>query len=244
MKAYYDLHIHTALSNCGKMCNTPCAIVKRAKENGLNVIAVCDHNNARNAEAVMRAGLREGIAVIPGMEITTKENVHILGLFYEVESAVELSEYLDKHRPLFAGPAEGETAAWLYDEFDRVKGIYPYGTANETDFTIPEVIDLIKNYGGAVIPSHVDRWITGILTVRELDGLALDGIEISRDATEEYLKEHPSVDRFFKLYNSDCHWLDNMFRAKHFLEVENLTVKDVLDAVKRENKKISAENNI
>ncbi len=239
MKAYYDLHIHTALSNCGKMCNTPSAIVKRAKENGLNVIAICDHNNARNAEAVMKAGKRENITVIPGMEITTSENVHILALFYKIEDAMALCRYLDENRKLFLGPTEGETAAWLFDENDNAIGIYPYATASETNFNIDEVIILIKKYNGLAIPSHADRWITGILTVREIDNMDIDGVEISRDATEEYLKQHPSVDGYLKLYNSDCHWLDNMFKANHYLEVKSITIKDVLDAIKEKNREIA-----
>ena len=75
-----DTHIHTCLSPCAELDMHPSAIVDAAVRAGLDSIAVCDHNSAENAGAVQRAGNAAGLAVIPGMEITSAEEVHILGL--------------------------------------------------------------------------------------------------------------------------------------------------------------------
>ena len=81
-----DLHIHTALSPCADGEMTPPAIVHEAVMKGLGMIAICDHNSAANTEAVQKAagGL---LTVIAGMEITTAEEVHVIGLFPTVQSA-------------------------------------------------------------------------------------------------------------------------------------------------------------
>ncbi|UCF16607.1 MAG: PHP domain-containing protein, partial [Phycisphaerales bacterium] len=74
-----DLHMHTCLSPCGDDQMRATAIVGQAGKAGLDMIGICDHNSAENAGAVMRAGERAGLAVIPGMEVTSREEVHILG---------------------------------------------------------------------------------------------------------------------------------------------------------------------
>ncbi|NCB98501.1 MAG: PHP domain-containing protein, partial [Bacteroidia bacterium] len=72
-----DLHIHTILSPCGDIEMTPSFIVKKAKEKGLDLIAITDHNSTRQCEEVVRIGKREGVEVLCGAEITTKEEVHV-----------------------------------------------------------------------------------------------------------------------------------------------------------------------
>ncbi len=58
----------------------PAALVRGAVARGLDVIAICDHNTAENVRYVIRAAEREPLRIIPGMEITTSEEVHILAL--------------------------------------------------------------------------------------------------------------------------------------------------------------------
>ena len=85
MEAAIDLHIHSALSPCGDDDMTPNNIVNMAILNGLDAIAVTDHNSCDNVEAVMKSA-GERILVIPGMEIQTREEVHLLCYFYDLYS--------------------------------------------------------------------------------------------------------------------------------------------------------------
>jgi len=82
-----DLHIHTILSPCGDWDMSPKKIVERAKEVGLSVMGITDHHMVENFPAVSYWGKRLGILVIPGMEIQTKEEVHVLALFKDYELA-------------------------------------------------------------------------------------------------------------------------------------------------------------
>ena len=72
-----DLHIHTCLSPCGETTMSPKRIVEQAKLKGLNIIGICDHNSAENVVFAKKAGEKEGLSVIGGMEITTQEEVHL-----------------------------------------------------------------------------------------------------------------------------------------------------------------------
>ena len=78
MRIWVDLHIHSCLSGCAEDDMTPNNIVNMALIKGLDVIAVTDHNSARNIEAVMQVGKREGLLVVPGMELCTAEEIHLV----------------------------------------------------------------------------------------------------------------------------------------------------------------------
>ena len=85
MRCYYDLHLHSCLSPCGDMDMTPNNLVNMAKLLGLNVIALTDHNSSRNCAAAMAVGREIGLTVIPGMELTTCEDIHAVCLFPDLE---------------------------------------------------------------------------------------------------------------------------------------------------------------
>jgi hypothetical protein len=84
-----DLHIHTVLSGCAEIEMIPSLILWQAEKKGLNLIAITDHNACHNAEAVMEAAVGTNIHVFPGMELQSKEEVHLLCLFDTVESCKE-----------------------------------------------------------------------------------------------------------------------------------------------------------
>lgn len=81
MKFYYDLHIHSILSPCGDDDNTPNNIAGMASLCGLNIIALTDHNSAKNCPAFFEAARKYGIIPVAGMELTTSEDIHVVCLF-------------------------------------------------------------------------------------------------------------------------------------------------------------------
>ena len=85
---FYDLHIHSCLSPCGDDDMTPANIAGMAAVKGLDVIALTDHNSCKNCPAAMHHGAAYGVTVIPGMELTTEEEVHVICLFPSIEDAL------------------------------------------------------------------------------------------------------------------------------------------------------------
>ena len=96
---HYDLHIHSCLSPCGDNDMTPNNLVQMALLSGCDVIALTDHNTCRNAPAAMEAGARNGLLVIPGMELCTAEEAHVVCLFETLEGALEFDHYIYENMP-------------------------------------------------------------------------------------------------------------------------------------------------
>ena len=74
---------------------TPYNLVNLSAIMGMEAIALTDHNSCQNCGAAMRAGEQAGITVIPGMELCTCEEVHVVCLFEELKAAEEFSDFDD-----------------------------------------------------------------------------------------------------------------------------------------------------
>ena len=157
-----DLHLHTALSPCGSPDMTPPRIVHEAEAQGLALIAVCDHNTCGNAGAVARAGGGR-LAVIPGIEITTAEEVHVLGLFPGLEAAERAMARVQERLPAWA-PPQGCTQQRLLDEEGRILGYESHLLSGSSGLRLGEAVALIRSLGGLAVASHVDRRSFGVIS--------------------------------------------------------------------------------
>src|SRR4030066_503517 len=88
-----DLHIHTCLSPCTELDMAPKRILNTTKKKGIDIIAICDHNSSENSPAVLNAARKMHITVLPGMEVTSREEVHVLALFDNVKTALRSEEH-------------------------------------------------------------------------------------------------------------------------------------------------------
>jgi predicted metal-dependent phosphoesterase TrpH len=150
-----DLHVHTALSPCASPDMTPPRIVSQARSLGLALIAVCDHNSTGNTRAVAEAA-GDSLAVIPGMEITTVEEVHVLGLFPSQQAADQAGERVCAGLLAWA-PPRGCTQQRLLDREGRIVGYESHLLAGSSGLSLGETVELIRSLGGLAAASHVDR---------------------------------------------------------------------------------------
>ncbi|MBN2510514.1 MAG: PHP domain-containing protein, partial [Spirochaetales bacterium] len=183
MKYRCDLHIHTCLSPCGSLDSSPLAVVSAAAEKGLKVIAVCDHNSALNCKTAMKAGKLMDILVIPGIEVATRDEAHILALFPSLGPALELGAEL--YRLLPPVPAgNGQGTQELDQVFVDLKGVI-LGEVDKflaagADIGIEEVVDFVHKAGGLVIPAHIDRPVFSVISqLGFLPDLPFDAVEIA-----------------------------------------------------------------
>lgn len=175
-----DLHVHTCLSPCGELEMHPAAVVAGARDLGLSAIAVCDHNSAANVTATVRAGVSAGVAVIPGMEIATEEEVHVLGWFPDIAAALRLQE-----RVYAALPGKNDARVFgdqvVADEHGNVLAFEDRLLIGATRWTIDRVVQAIHEEGGLAVAAHVDRERFGL--VGQLGfippDLPLDALEVS-----------------------------------------------------------------
>jgi hypothetical protein len=152
-----DLHVHSCLSPCGDLEIFPRRIVERALESGLDIIALTDHNTAENAAAAVRAAEGTRLTVLPGMEIASAEEVHVLGLFESMDDILPVQKEVFRSLPDVPAGARFVEDQVIVDAEDGVTGFSPRFLLAATRLDVREVVDLIHRCGGLAIAAHVDR---------------------------------------------------------------------------------------
>jgi len=224
-----DLHMHTCLSPCGDVLMRATAIVEQAGKAGLDMIGICDHNSAENAGAVMSAGERKGLAVIPGMEVTSREEVHILGLFGDAEGLMDLQAVVYENLP-----GENDQEAFgpqlVIDDRDRVVGTNDKLLIGATTLAVEQVVGAIHQFGGLAVASHIDRERFGIIGQLGFipEGLGLDAVEVANSSLREWDYAYPVV------ASSDAHYLEDVGRNSTCFEVERASFDEIAKALNSE----------
>jgi len=176
-----DLHIHSCLSPCGELTNYPRRIVGRAVEAGLDIIAICDHNSAENAAAALRAAEGTGLTVLPGMELTSEEEAHILGVFNSMDDLRPLQDEVYRNLPEIPAKKSFVQNQVIVNEDDEVMGFSPRCLLAATRLDVHEIVALIHRFGGLAIASHIDKGAFSIVSQLGFipSDLELDALEVS-----------------------------------------------------------------
>jgi hypothetical protein len=224
-----DLHVHTVLSPCAEVEMIPPLIVRRARELGLELIAITDHNAASNAAAVAEAAAGTGLTVLPGMEVQTREEVHLLCLFDTIEQVLAWQDTvfaaLPKRRndQTFFGEqyVVDATGEYLYTE-ERLLLV-------STSLPVEGVVAGVLALGGIVVPAHVDR--PSFSLVANLGfvppGLEIAGLELSRHADPAEVARHfPQTAGYGLIVDGDAHCLEEL-TARTTFKVEEPTVAEL-----------------
>lgn len=231
-----DLHIHTCLSPCSEWEMSPKRIVEICEKKQMDMIAVCDHNSVENAGAVMRAGNQKGICVLPGMEVCSKEEVHILTIFKELDHADDMQTYVYNH-------LQGENNPELFGyqivalETDEVVCENPKMLISATQLGIDEIIEKAHSLNGLCIASHVDRTMFGIIGQLGFipPDLPLDAIEISSKMTIDEAKTRiPGISQLSIIQSSDAHSPENIGKSYSNLRIKAPTFDELCLAIKGE----------
>ncbi|MDD4890723.1 MAG: PHP domain-containing protein [Phycisphaerae bacterium] len=216
MNCYFaDLHIHTALSPCASPEMTPPAIVRAAIEQGLNVIAICDHNSAGNVRATQQAA-GDRLAVLAGMEIETAEEAHVLALFPDLASAESADAKVRAPLPNRPATADAFGRQSLLNADGDVVGEEGKMLESATAFSLEQTVALVHEFGGLAIASHVDRPSFSVMSQLGFfpEQAGLDAIEISPIHNRDEVGR--SFDRFglTAITSSDAHFLSDVGFAR------------------------------
>ncbi|RKD27989.1 hypothetical protein SAMN02745883_00387 [Caminicella sporogenes DSM 14501] len=237
MKFYYDLHIHTSLSPCGDRDMTPNNIVNMALLKGLDIIAITDHNSVKNCMPCIEIAESKGLLVIPGMEIQTKEEVHLLCLFKDVYKAVEFEKSINTLIPDIKNKPEFFGEQLIFDIHDNIIGREERLLISSVDITIQQTFKKVKELDGLVIPAHIDKKNFSIISNLGFIPFDLDikTLEISVHCNKnDLIKEYKYLKRYSFITNSDAHYLGDISERINYMQIENKTIDEVFKFLNRD----------
>ena len=227
----YDLHIHTCLSPCGDDMSTPANVVGTAALKGLDCIAITDHNSALNCPACIRCGEAYGVMVIPGLELTTEEEAHVVCLFPKLERALEFSDYVYKHLQPVKNNPKVFGHQQVVNEDDEIQYEIENLLINATDIGFSDVAKVLEPFDGLMIPAHVDKSTTSVLS--NLGFIPPDStfttFECKNMANLHRLRSaHPYLADCRVITDSDAHYIDHINDPVNFLDVSEKSISGVL----------------
>lgn len=204
-----DLHIHTVLSPCAQRDMLPHCIILEALEKGLDIIAITDHNACENVELAVHLGERFGLWVVPGIEVETKEEVHLLGYFPTYEHLLRFNRIVDAYLPSVSLNKAVWGEEWIIGEDGRVIAEKNTLLTVSLCLSLEEVVEEIWHFEGVPVLAHIDRktqsvfsqlgFIPPELTVRVL--------EVSPWASPEEVAKNFALSGYRFLSSSDAHAL-------------------------------------
>ncbi len=229
-----DLHIHTVLSPCGDLSMSPSKIVERASAIGLKLIAITDHNSTLHGPIVRKLAEKEGIMVLMGAEVTTKEDVHCVCLFNDELQRVEFQNFLDTNRPNIKNNPDLFGHQLVVNEYEEIiEEIEPL-LISGINASINEVERKVHELGGLFIPAHIDRQkysLTSQLGFIPAD-LKFDSLEISKSKrVEDAYKEYSYIKYLRFIKSSDSHSLNIIGSANSSLKMETLCWNEIKMAI-------------
>jgi predicted metal-dependent phosphoesterase TrpH len=167
-----DLHTH---SNASDGTGAPAEVMRRAREAGLDVIALTDHDTVAGHEEARRL-LPPGLTLVTGMELSCRldgHSVHMLAYRFDPGD--------DDLAGVIARPAEAFTADWL------AAGGRAYVSRYALDPT--EAIRLVRAAGGVTVLAHPGAaargWRISDEGIARLAAAGLAGLEIDHPDHDE-----------------------------------------------------------
>lgn len=225
MNSYnYDLHIHSCLSPCADDDMTPANIAGMAHLQGLNIVALTDHNSSKNCPAFFAHAKKYGIVPIAGMELTTAEDIHVICLFDTLDSAMEFDGIVERRLMYVKNRPDIFGCQLIMNENDEAVGEIEPLLINATDIDLDEAYKICTSMGGACYPAHIDRDSGGMISVlgNFPDNPKYAAFELNfKESLEEYMARFPVTEKMQFVVSSDAHNLWKISDAGNTLSLDD-----------------------
>ena len=209
MRLTYDLHIHSCLSPCGDSDMTPNNIVNMALLAGFDIIALTDHNSSGNCPALLQVAEGTGLTVVPGMELCTAEEAHVVCLFPSLEAAMSFSAAVALTLPPVNNRPDIFGEQLLMDADDEIVGRQDILLTTASSISVEEVLPLARSFGGTAFPAHIDRDSYSVTAaLGDIPPVGFQAVEITaRGDVPALVARYPEAVGKPLLLNSDAHYL-------------------------------------
>lgn len=232
-----DLHMHTVLSPCGSLEMSPTVIVETALQRGLDIIGITDHNSTRQCAEVIKLGQEKGLTVLGGAEVTTKEEVHCLTFFENIEKLEAFQMYLDAHLPNIQNDVDKFGHQVWVDAKEEILGQEERLLISALDQSIDELEQKVRQLDGLFIPAHIFRPSFSIysqLGFMPFD-IKPDAIGMSaRVNVDEMLGKHPELKDLSVLRSSDAHFPDQIGSHYSIVELAEASFDELRKALRKQ----------
>jgi PHP family Zn ribbon phosphoesterase len=237
MKAAVDLHIHSALSPCADDDMTPNNIVNMARLKGLDAIAITDHNSCDNVEAAMAAAANtaaaggyalsrpRSILVVPGMEVQTREEIHLLCYFTGLDDLYRFDEMVRAHMKPIANVPDIFGRQLIFNEKDEITGERSESLITSLTFSLEEAVDAALSCSGAVVPAHINRPSFSIIS--QLGFLPPNFHFRTFEFSQEYPIDMKQYAGYKMITSSDAHYLGDILERNVYIYLENMSLNDI-----------------
>jgi PHP family Zn ribbon phosphoesterase len=230
-----DLHVHSLLSPCASAEMTPRNIVQHAVRGGVDIIAITDHNACDHIPAAIKAAQGTSVFVLPGMEVETREEVHVIVLFDTWEQMAEWGKYIDAHRMGLLNDEERFGAQLIVDAWDNFIGMKQEMLLASLSCGLEEVTAEVAGRGGICIASHVDRPMYSVVSQLGFipAGANLAAVEVShRMDVQHAAASIPQIGRLPVVTASDAHTLQDFISGpKTVFYIEYPSVNEIVQAL-------------
>jgi PHP family Zn ribbon phosphoesterase len=229
-----DLHIHTVLSPCGDLEMSPSNIIRIAKSKQLDLIGITDHNTTRQCAVVKEIGQREGIFVLCGVEVTTKEEAHCLAFFENTESLEAFQVYLDTHLPHVKNNPDLLGYQVAVDADDNIIYEEERSLLSAIDQSIEKIEQKIHALNGIFIPAHINKSKNSVISQLGFlpADLNFDALELSKHiGIEEFISKNKYLKNNVFIKNSDAHIPQLIGETTTLFEMEILSFEEIRKAL-------------
>jgi hypothetical protein len=223
MDKYYDLHLHSCLSPCAEDDMTPGNICAMAKLAGLEIVALTDHNTCGNVRVFINRAAENGLIGVPGMELTTREEIHTVCLFPDCERAEAFAAVVYSRLPDVKNRPETFGNQILIGDDDQPRGEEGRLLLNAAGIGVHDAAALAASYGGIAFPAHINRASYSVLSAL---GTWDDALGFTFTEGRAGGLSLPCI------INSDAHRLEDIPDAARKLKLSAPTAQAVIDALR------------
>lgn len=233
MRLTYDLHIHSCLSPCGDSDMTPNNIVNMALLAGFDIIALTDHNSSANCPALLQVAEGTGLTVVPGMELCTAEEAHVVCIFPSLEAAMSFSAAVAPTLPPVNNRPDIFGEQLLMDADDEIVGRQSILLTTASSISVEEVLPLARSFGGTAFPAHIDRDSYSVTAaLGDIPPVGFQAVEITaRGDVPALVARYPEAAGKPLLLNSDAHYLHQLGDPAAWLDLPDKSAAAVVAAL-------------
>ena len=237
-----DLHIHSVLSPCGGLEMSPQALLARARELGLDWLAITDHNSMANCSAYEKVIRKGGLAFSWGVEVQTSEEIHVLVYFDDSSAALSFDHELYKSLLPIENDADFFGDQVIIDENEDIIRMEKRALAGSSQWDLSELWTQAQAYAGFVVPAHVDASVNSIISqlgfMPESPVFEAFGITAKCDSAR-WMQKQPYFVNKTMIRASDAHYLSDLGVGYSMVHVTEPTIRELrLAALRQDERRI------